>query len=992
MLNFSFRSFFVLFQISILFLTFLPKSFAGDNTTKTPQTVFSNPQNITINTSSGLIAPTTATLYPSTIEVSGMTGTITNLSVRLNGFTHTQASDVDILLVGPTGAKYILYSDSSPGGTSVDDRVVNLTNGVNPSVDDTFPAPAPAGPYSSPPTNTLSSVFNGTNPNGTWSLYVVDDRLSFPGSINSGWALNITTDGTPAIFSNLSYIGLNDILATASPYGNVVNIDGLSGVISNIKLTINGFSHSTPNHVDILLVSPNGKSVVVMSDVGDTSVTNLNFTFDESASNSLPSNLTSGTFRTTNLATEIFDTFPTPAPLRPYNTFTGLNDFKGFSPNGAWRLFVVDDTQNSQGSISGGWSLDITTEPPPPPPSVGCSAPSFTPSSFSTGTNPTNVAVADFNNDNKQDLAVTNQISNDVSILLGNGNGTFGTQSLFSVGSSPYAIAAGKFNADNNFDLAVANSGSNNISILIGNGDGTFSAPTNFLAGSSPISLAVGDFNNNGTQDLVVANFGGFFSGSVSVLLGNGNGGFTAGNSIRTRTQPSFVTTANISGDSNPDIVVANFGADSVSTFFGLGNGSFQLNQNIGTGAGPVAIELLNVNQDGILDLAIANYNSDSVTFCAGNSSGVFTGCNSNNNSGGANPISLSSADFTGNGTTNLATALSGANVIKVLTNNVAVGQNPNAVKAADFNGDNKPDLVSVNSGSNDVSVLINTCLAASGNLFDFNNDRKTDYTVFRPSNTNWLSLYSGQSNFLQIDFARPNDVVVPADYNGDRQTDLAIYRPESGLWSVIDSSYRPIYFVQFGNTGDIPVPADYDGDGKADIAVFRPGNGTWYVYRSSDNSLLAVQFGMNGDKPVAADFDGDRKDDFGIFRPSTGLWAILKSSDNQFILTTFGMNGDKPVAADYDGDGKFDIAIYRPAEGAWYILQSSDGGFRAVTWGTNNDIPVRGDFEGDGKYDVAIFRPSDGNWYIIKSSDGGGLFVPWGLGTDTPIPSAFIR
>jgi hypothetical protein len=80
-----------------------------------------------------------------------------------------------------------------------------------------------------------------------------------------------------------------------------------------------------------------------------------------------------------------------------------------------------------------------------------------------------------------------------------------------SVSSSPYAIVAGKFNADNNFDLAVANSGSNNVSIFLGNGNGTFSAATNFFVGSTPLSIAAGDLNNDGKEDLAVANFGPLF-------------------------------------------------------------------------------------------------------------------------------------------------------------------------------------------------------------------------------------------------------------------------------------------------------------------------------------------------------------------------------------------------------------------------------------------------------------------------------------------------
>ncbi len=982
---------------------------------KTPSTVFTNTTPITINTTSGLTAPTTATLYPSQITVSGMSGATTRVAVTLDGINHGAFHNMDFLLVSPSGAKFIFLSDvGSTGGQEViEDKIYTFADdasGILPNTSlspsgtyrptsnnpaDTFPAPAPAGPYDQPPSSTFASVYNGANPNGTWSLYAVDDLLSFSGSVNSGWSLTITTDGAPATFANANNIGFNDVVAPSAPYGTTINVTGVSGAISNLKVSISGFSHTGISDVDMLLVSPNGKGVVFLSDVGSINeiVNNLNLTFDDAAPTTINTPFVSGTFRPTDVAGND-DFFPSPAPLRPYHQFTGsnqLSNFNGFSPNGEWRLLVTDSRQNNAGSISGGWSLDITTTPIVPPTPSSCSAPSFSPTNFSTGINPTNVAVADFNNDMKPDLAVSNQVTNDVSILLGIGDGTFMPQTVYAAGSSPYAVVAGKFNADNNFDLAVSNSASNNVSILLGNGNGTFSAPTNFFVGSNPISIAVGDINNDSKQDLIVANFGGFFSGSVSVLLGNGTGGFTTGTSVRTRTQPAFVAIANLNGDANQDIVVANFGSDSVSTFFGNGTGGFQLQQNIPTGFGPVGIELADLGSDGILDLAVANYNADTITVCTGAASGGFVSCDRNIPAGGNNPISITSADFVGSGTKSIATAMSGSNTVNILTSIVSVGQSPNAVKSADFNADGKPDIVSVNFGSNDVSVLINSCLAAKGNLFDYNGDRRTDYSVFRSSSQAYFIYTLNQTNASKT-FGRPNDKLVPADYDGDRRTDFAIYRPANGLWFILDQFSRPVYFVQFGIAEDFPVPADYDGDGKADIAVWRPSDGNWYVRRSSDNSMMVAHFGVGGDRPAPADFDGDGKDDFAIFRPSTGVWYVWKSSDGQVVITQFGASEDKTVSADYDGDGKADIAVWRPSTGAWYVLRSSDNGFVAVGWGTTGDFPVVGDYDGDGKYDFAVRRPTDNIWYVRKSSDNGASYFQWGIATDFPIPNAFVR
>ena len=135
------------------------------------------------------------------------------------------------------------------------------------------------------------------------------------------------------------------------------------------------------------------------------------------------------------------------------------------------------------------------------------------------------MAVGDFNRDGKQDLAVATEDNNNVSILLGTGNGTFGAAKNFAVGELPRSVAVGDFNRDGRQDLAVANAVSANVSILLGNGDGTFQLAVNVAVGTGPFSVAVGDFNGDGRQDLATANFS---SDNVSILL-NGAGLATSG-------------------------------------------------------------------------------------------------------------------------------------------------------------------------------------------------------------------------------------------------------------------------------------------------------------------------------------------------------------------------------------------------------------------------------------------------------------------------------
>jgi hypothetical protein len=125
------------------------------------------------------------------------------------------------------------------------------------------------------------------------------------------------------------------------------------------------------------------------------------------------------------------------------------------------------------------------------------------------------VAVGDFNGDGKPDLAVANWLSSNVSMLLGNGDGTFQAVRNFDVGSGPRSVAVGDFNGDGKPDLAVANYYPSNVSVLLGNGDGSFQAATNFDAGSGPDSVAGDDFNGDGQADLVEANY---YSRNVQIL------------------------------------------------------------------------------------------------------------------------------------------------------------------------------------------------------------------------------------------------------------------------------------------------------------------------------------------------------------------------------------------------------------------------------------------------------------------------------------------
>ncbi|WP_408896813.1 hypothetical protein ACJ5H2_18015 [Nocardioides sp. R1-1] len=322
------------------------------------------------------IAVTDNGLSASTISVAGLGGVITDINARVEGVSHTYPDDLDLLLESPEGTFVMLMSDACGGDDVVayqwnfdDEAAAPMTDdsltGCNPiNVRPTnFGAsdPAASGPLSLPGTlvEDSMSAFDGENANGTWRIHVYDDLVGFGGSIANGFELLINTGPASVVLS----VGESSSgLADPYPYQMVV---GTPGKIADVDLRIDRFYHSFPDDVDVLLVSPSGKAVEVMSDAcGSARLTNVSLTFDDEAAGGLPDGptCTSGRVRPTNFLTND-PVYPAPAPGGPYNT--ALSAFDGEPANGTWRLFVRDDTGSDSGFVVDPPQLVITIDGAP---------------------------------------------------------------------------------------------------------------------------------------------------------------------------------------------------------------------------------------------------------------------------------------------------------------------------------------------------------------------------------------------------------------------------------------------------------------------------------------------------------------------------------------------------------------------------------------------------------------------------------------------------
>ena len=238
---------------------------------------------------------------------------------------------------------------------------------------------------------------------------------------------------------------------------------------------------------------------------------------------------------------------------------------------------------------------------------------------------PYQVITADFNNDGNLDLAVADWLSGTVSVLLGNGDGTFQKPIKFS-NPGPVAIAAGDFNEDGNTDLAVVEFGGTGYSVLalyLGGGDGKFRAGAKYRLGIQTSFLTLADFNGDGHLDVAAPDSGNGINGSVMVFFGTGKGTLKKPARYYLHAEPASMAAADLNRDTHPDLAVVTLG--NVAVLLNDGTGKFQKPVSYSAGGGETLdIVTADLRNDGRQDLVIAN-NSAGMVVLLNKGNGTFS-------------------------------------------------------------------------------------------------------------------------------------------------------------------------------------------------------------------------------------------------------------------------------------------------------------------------------------------------------------------------------
>jgi hypothetical protein len=550
----------------------------------------------------------------------------------------------------------------------------------------------------------------------------------------------------------------------------------------------------------------------------------------------------------------------------------------------------------------------------------------------------------------------------------------FLTPESLPVGNRPFSVITGDFNGDGHQDLAVTNSyGDNTVSVLPGNGQGGFGSAVIYAVGPYPRGLATADFNKDGKPDLVTANSD---NNTVSLLFNKGDGTFNTAVTYTAGFLPGTVISGDFNSDGWPDLVTNSSIQNNLSLLLNDGSGGFGPITNIPmtTRTGPLASE--DVNGDGMLDLVVGSDNANVVTVLPGNGNGTF---------GTASTytivtytLSVTTGDFNGDGKPDIAAVNSNATTVSVLLNdgtggfgiaaNIEAGSKPFTVKTGDFNQDGKPDLAVGNYFLNTVSVLQGD---GKGNF---------NRTIGYATESAPRSLTSG-------------------DFNEDNKPDLAVTNYNSNSLSVLQGNgnggFGAALVFDVGISPNAVTNGDFNKDNTPDLAVAAvdPTSGSGYVAIMLGDGSGGFGAPTNydvGDAPYSittADFNKDGNLDLAATATSSGAVSLLlgNGSGGFGTPTNFLVTGIPyfVIAGEFNGDDNADLAVtVLNFSGPSYVavlLGNGSGGFGTPAYLGVGSFPAAiatGDFNKDSHMDLAVSNNRSDNVSLLLGDGSGGFSV----------------
>lgn len=590
---------------------------------------------------------------------------------------------------------------------------------------------------------------------------------------------------------------------------------------------------------------------------------------------------------------------------------------------------------------------------------------------FPTGINPNSVAVADISGDGRPDLIVSNNNDNTVSVLLntaapGAATPSFATQQTFATGRFPYSLTAADINGDGRPDLIVANNNDNTISVLLNTTapaatTPSFAAQKTFSTDNSPISVTTVDVDGDGNLDVVAATL----ANTVSVLLNNTLGGATtpvlvAQSSFAVGQQPYSVTATDLNGDGKPDLIVANaVGTVSVLRNIsvpGTGVPTFATKAIFSTGNGPQSVTSADINNDGKPDLIVAN--SGAVSNGAPNPNTVSVLLNLTP----VNPAFVTLAPQT-----TFPGVLGATQTVSVTT--------------ADFNGDGLPEIIATSADSRGGSaggagVYLNKTIPGAGT------------PSFEQTTRVYGRSYSATATDVNGD-GKPDLIVANFDLN---TVSVMLKVPPPGANPLSFGS--PSSFV-VGSLPFIVSAADINGDGRPDLIVTNVGDNTASVLLNttapgattpSFTNQQTLATGVNPFSMAVADINGDGKVDLIVSnddRTTKTVSVLINTTVPGAATASFGTRQsfatpDAPEsvrAVDVNGDGRPDIETANTNFTVSVLFNTTVPGAAAASFASQQTASTGGsrslaaaDFNGDGKIDLIVSSQLSKTVSILKN------------------------